>query len=103
MTEVFTPETPVALGPQIRKYQSELVHAYQAKDRAAVVANLNKYHALKELVSNWRHTADGMFDTAHLGFSDTEWMTGIERITKVDPDKPRGRKAAVKIDPADCV
>lgn len=89
------------VGQVFRTLQSEAVHAYQANDREMVESIMVRYNATKELCSDLRKTLDTLFDNANSGFGDTEWLEGIERITKVDPDKPRGRKAAIKVDPAD--
>lgn len=98
--EMATTQAP-RIGPVFRTLQSEAVQAYQANDKEMVESIMVRYNATKELVSALRHTLDTLYDNANSGFGDTEWLNGIERITKVDPDKPRGRKAAIKVDPAD--
>lgn len=93
--------TAPKVGPVFRTLQSEAVQAYQASDKEMLESIMVRYNATKELVSDLRKTLDTLFDNAHSGFGDASWLEGIERITKVDPDKPRGRKAAIKVDPAD--
>jgi hypothetical protein len=93
--------TAPMVGDVFRTLKSEIVHAHQAGDREMIVDIMNRYHAFKENTSNLRKLIDSLYDTAHLGFTDVEYLKGIDRIVKIDPDNPRGRKAVVKADPAD--
>lgn len=89
------------VGDVFRTLKSEAVHAHQAGDREMIVDIMNRYHAFRENASSLRKLLDNLWDTAHMGFTDCEYLEGIERIVKIDPENPRGRKAAVKADPAD--
>jgi len=90
-------------GPVIRQLEAEVVKAYQTQDRALLDSCRTKYNALKTLINGVKGLDNSAFDNATSGYVDAEWLNGVERLAvKIEPGT-RGRKAAVKADPADLV
>jgi hypothetical protein len=89
-------------GPLIRSNEVLMSAAFANKDREILLAQMVYWNDLSKVISDYRQAACKLWDM-HVGsgYVDASWANGIERIVKKDPDKPRGRKASVKVDPAE--
>jgi len=88
-------------GPVIRSNQVLLVKAYADSDLATIVAQRAFYESIAKVLAEYRAADNKAFDMLVSGYTDATWAKGLERLVKKDPDKPRGRKATIKADPAD--
>jgi hypothetical protein len=100
-----TEKTPKELvvfgaGPVIDSNQVLLVQAFANQDVETIKAQMVFYENLSKTVSSYRQAACKQWDMATSGYMNSDWLNGIERLVKKDPDKPRGRKAIVKPNPA---
>jgi len=89
-------------GPIIRSNETLLVAAYAARDIETINAQRSFYEAIAKVLADYRAADNKQYDMqVASGYTDATWAKGLERLVKKDPDKPRGRKASVKVDPAD--
>jgi hypothetical protein len=95
------PMTVKGAGPVIRSNQVILVKAYADQDLEIITAQRSFYESLAKVLAEYRAADNKQYDMLMSGYTDASWAKGLERLVKKDPDKPRGRKAAVKADPAD--
>jgi hypothetical protein len=88
-------------GAIIRSNHSIMVKAYAEQDGTALKAQRDFFAALKKVVLEYQQADNKLFDSQIAsGYVDSDWANGIERLVKKDEDKPRGRKATAKPDPA---
>lgn len=101
-TPTPTPELIVkGAGPIIRSNEVILVDAYAKRDINTILAQRSFYEAIAKVLADYRAADNKQYDMQIAsGYVDASWANGLERLVKKDPDKPRGRKAAVKVDPA---
>jgi hypothetical protein len=88
-------------GPVITSNQVLMVQAFANQDIETIKAQMVFFENLSKVVSSYRQAACKQYDMATSGYVNADWLNGVERLVKKDPDKPRGRKATVKPDPAD--
>lgn len=89
-------------GPVIRNLEADWTKSFLTQDRAAYTACEVKYNALKALVGHMRQSICSKYDMATSGYVDATWLDGVERLVQKS-ETPRGRKPAIKVDPADLV
>lgn len=102
-SEVVTPAVNVVMGAGavIRSNHSIMVKAYADQNATALKAQRDFFEALKKVVLEYQQADNKLFDSVIAsGYTDSDWAEGIERLVKKDETKPRGRRAAVKPDPA---
>lgn len=87
-------------GAVIDSNQVLLVEAFAKQDVATIKAQMVFYENLAKTVASYRQAACKQYDLATSGYMNSDWLNGIERLVKKDPEKPRGRKAAPKPNPA---
>lgn len=87
-------------GAVIDSNQVLLVEAFSKQDVATIKAQMVFYENLAKTVAAYRQAACKQYDLATSGYMNADWLNGIERLVKKDPEKPRGRKAAPKPNPA---
>jgi hypothetical protein len=75
--------------------------AFANQDREMLDAQMVYWENLNKTISKYRQTACKQYDM-HIasGYADADWAKGVERLVKKDENKPRGRKAAPKPNPA---
>ena len=100
---VLAEATKPMAGKVIRELKDEIARNYRNSDRPGLINSRVKYNALKELIGEVRQFDNKMHDSANAGYVDAKWLVGIDRLVKIDPLNPRGRKASVKPDPADLI
>jgi hypothetical protein len=106
MAKNETPETPVqrvvfGAGAVIESNEVILVKAYADRDIETIVAQRAFYESLSKTMARYRAADNKQWDMQiDSGYTDATWAKGLERLVKKDPDKPRGRKATVKVNPA---
>lgn len=88
-------------GPIIRSNEVILGKAYADQDLETILAQRSFYAKLAEVLSDYRARDNKSWDMLMSGYTDASWAKELPRLVKKDPDKPRGRKATVKADPAD--
>jgi hypothetical protein len=99
-----TPKQRVVLGAGavITSNEVILVQAYADRDIETIVAQRNFYEAIAKTLAKYRAADNAQYDMqVASGYTDATWAKGLERLVKKDPEKPRGRKAAAKADPAE--
>lgn len=97
----FVETVVLGAGPLIRSNHAIMVKAYADRNGTVLKAQRDFFEALTKVVAEYRQADNGLFDSQiSSGYTDSDWAKGIERLVKKDENKPRGRKAAVKADPA---
>jgi hypothetical protein len=93
--------TVLGAGAVIRSNQVLLTNAYAAQDLEIIKAQRSFYESIAKVLAEYRAADNKAFDMLMSGYTDSTWAKDLERLVKKDPDKPRGRKAAAKADPAE--
>lgn len=89
-------------GPVIRNLESKWTQAFLNQNRQSYNECEVQYNALKTLVGGIRQSICSKYDMATSGYVNSEWLDGVERLVQKS-DTPRGRKPAVRQDPADLI
>lgn len=98
-------ETPIerlvlGAGAIIRSNEQIMAKAYADNDAETLKVQREFFLNLKQVFDAYRQSDNRLFDIATSGYMNSDWLQGIERLVKKDENKPRGRKATVKADPA---
>src|SRR3954462_2323982 len=90
-TETVEPITVYRAGPVFRQLQTDFTKAFLSQDRAAYDDCAKRLDALKALYVETKHQVIAAYDQSTSGFTNADWLNGVERLVKKVEPGTRGR------------
>jgi hypothetical protein len=82
-------EAVLGAGPVVRSNMVLLTQAYATTNRSQLLAQRRFRENLKKTLAEYDEIDNKLFDKCQLGYMDTGWLNGIERLRKLREDAPK--------------